>query len=546
MTKTPDRYLETHPWKIVEEGFHPERSRVSESLFSLGNEYQGVRGYFDEGYSGDGLRGCYLGGIFEEHILKEPLDYRGISSRIRFMVNTVDWLSIRLEVDGETLDLGRSRFSDFRRELDFSSGLLRRELVWHTQSGADLRVEFLRLLSMRTKELGMQRLSLTSLRGRAGISVTLGLDFSMLHESYRECFWECHRRSAEDRACAMLGVSRNVTQKLFAGFIPPSPAGGMTRYVEGDRFIGCRLEIELEKGRERIIDKACILAADRERTESEEKTWERGAMLLAEAGSFDQVRQDNAAYWKSIWDASDIVIEGDPEAQQGIRFCVFQLHQTCRGIMDSSNVGAKGLTGEAYNGHVFWDTETYCLPYYLFNNPRAAKSMLDFRHKTLPQAQERARARLRGRLFSGGHDRRKRELHAVAARESPAPAHHRRGVRDQPLCVRRGRFRFSPRQWRGAPGPDMQVPGEPCAEVAARRRVWLLRSHGPRRVSYDGEQQLLHQLHGETHVPLHAGGPAKHGADMPGKEVGGSGRLGMHGPGSVPLGGDRAAHDHSL
>jgi len=391
MTKTPDRYLETHPWKIVEEGFHPERSRVSESLFSLGNEYQGVRGYFDEGYSGDGLRGCYLGGIFEEHILKEPLDYRGISSRIRFMVNTVDWLSIRLEVDGETLDLGRSRFSDFRRELDFSSGLLRRELVWHTQSGADLRVEFLRLLSMRTKELGMQRLSLTSLRGRAGISVTLGLDFSMLHESYRECFWECHRRSAEDRACAMLGVSRNVTQKLFAGFIPPSPAGGKTRYVEGDRFIGCRLEIELEKGRERIIDKACILAADRERTESEEKTWERGAMLLAEAGSFDQVRQDNAAYWKSIWDASDIVIEGDPEAQQGIRFCVFQLHQTCRGIMDSSNVGAKGLTGEAYNGHVFWDTETYCLPYYLFNNPRAAKSMLDFRHKTLPQAQERAR-----------------------------------------------------------------------------------------------------------------------------------------------------------
>ena len=392
MAKTPDVYIETHPWKIAEKGFHPERSRVSESLFSLGNEYQGVRGYFEEGYSGDTLRGCYLGGVFEEHVLKEPLGYKGISNRIRFMVNTVDWLSIRLEAGGEALDLARCRFSDFRRELDFSSGLLRRELVWHTQSGADIRVELSRLLSMATRELGMQRLSLTSLNGPAEVSVTLGLDFSMPHESYGKCFWECARRAVADKACAMLGVSRNIGQKLFAGFVPPTSEGGM-RYLEGDRFIGCRVEMALEKGRTRTVDRACILLADRERNENEKETWERGTTLLAAAArrSFDQVHRDNVRYWRSVWDASDILIEGDPEAQQGIRFCIFQLHQTCRGIMDGSNVGAKGLTGEAYNGHVFWDTETYCLPYYLFNNPVAAKSMLDFRHKTLPQALERAR-----------------------------------------------------------------------------------------------------------------------------------------------------------
>ena len=392
MAKTPDVYIETHPWKIAEKGFHPERSRVSESLFSLGNEYQGVRGYFEEGYSGDTLRGCYLGGLFEEHVLKEPLGYKGISNRIRFMVNTVDWLSIRLEAGGEALDLARCRFSDFRRELDFSSGLLRRELVWHTQSGADIRVELSRLLSMATRELGMQRLSLTSLNGPAEVSVTLGLDFSMPHESYGKCFWECARRAVADKACAMLGVSRNIGQKLFAGFVPPTSEGGM-RYLEGDRFIGCRVEMALEKGRTRTVDRACILLADRERNENEKETWERGTTLLAAAArrSFDQVHRDNVRYWRSVWDASDILIEGDPEAQQGIRFCIFQLHQTCRGIMDGSNVDAKGLTGEAYNGHVFWDTETYCLPYYLFNNPVAAKSMLDFRHKTLPQALERAR-----------------------------------------------------------------------------------------------------------------------------------------------------------
>jgi maltose phosphorylase len=164
MGKIADQYLEVHPWKIIEAGFHPDRSQVSESLFSLANEHQGVRGFFDEGYSGEGLVGVYLNSIYEERFAAEPSAYKGNSNRLCFMVNTVNWLHTRLELGGETLDLAQSKFSDFRRELDFRTGELRREFIWETSSGVQLRLVFLRLLSMQTKELACQQILLTSPR----------------------------------------------------------------------------------------------------------------------------------------------------------------------------------------------------------------------------------------------------------------------------------------------------------------------------------------------------------------------------------------------
>ena len=152
MAKIADQYLRVDPWEIIEDGFHPDRSQVSESLFSLANEHQGVRGFFDEGYSGQSLIGVYLNGIYEERFV-EGMAYKGISNRIAFMVNTVNWLYTRVEVDGEILDLAKSTFSDFRRTLDFRTGELRREFTWETTSGKKLQIVFSRLLSMETKEL---------------------------------------------------------------------------------------------------------------------------------------------------------------------------------------------------------------------------------------------------------------------------------------------------------------------------------------------------------------------------------------------------------
>lgn len=390
MAKAADQYLMIHPWKIIENGFHASRSQVSESLFSLANEHQGVRGFFDEGYSGDSLIGTYLNGIYEEKFSAEPSAYKGISNRLCFMVNTVNWLYSRIEVDGEVLDLAKSKFSAFQRELDFRTGQLQREFIWETRSGKRLRLVFSRLLSMEIKELACQQIRLTSLNFSGKVVLTLGLDFSVNHQMMKQNYWDCPCKDTEAGHFGILGVSKNIGHKVFAGF--KVDANAEQTVIEDEKFVGVRLEVELVEGQESAVSKTVIVHSDRDPRQPLENAWNRGmSQLQTSILTYDKVYKINAAYWKSFWDKFDITIDGDEETQQGIRFCIFQMQQTYRGVIDGANIGAKGLTGEAYNGNAFWDTETYCLPFYLFSNPSAAKSLLDFRYKTLPQALARAK-----------------------------------------------------------------------------------------------------------------------------------------------------------
>jgi maltose phosphorylase len=389
MAKIADRYLLVDPWKISEAGFHPEKSRVSESLFSLGNEYQGVRGYFDEGYSGDSLIGCYLNGLYEERYLKEPSAYKGISNRICFMVNAVNWLYTRIEMDGEMLDIARCQISDFYQELDFNTGQLHREFTWKTESGKLLKLTFSRFLSMPVKELAFQRITFTPLNFSGSVMLSVGIDFSVVHQAFQENFWECPVKSEH----GILGVSKNIKHKLFAGLKILTELPRQKQEIADDKFIGCCFRLKLTQGQERKMDKLALLYTPGTPLKAEDEVWESGSALLDryQNAAYDDFLQQNSEYWARVWKYSDISIEGDPVTQQGIRFCIFQMHQTYRGIIDGANIGAKGLTGEDYNGNTFWDTETYCLPFYLFSNPEAARSLIDFRYKTLPQAMERAR-----------------------------------------------------------------------------------------------------------------------------------------------------------
>lgn len=385
MAKVADKYLCVDPWKIVEEGFHSDRSEVSESLFSLANEHQGVRGFFEEGYSGNSLIGAYLNGIYEERFA-EGMSYKGISNRLAFMVNTVNWLYTRLEVDGEILDLAKSKFSDFHRELDFRTGELRREFVWETETGKKLKLVFLRLLSMETKELACQQIRITALNFSGKVTLTMGLDFSILHRMFNQNFWNCMRKENN----ALLCVTKNIKHRLFAGMKVYAEAD--QKPIEAEKFIGVRLGVDVVDGQESVIGKSVTLRMDRNPSQALDNAWEQGmSQLQTSTKKYDEVLESNRIYWGNFWAKSDVTIDGDADTQQGIRFCIFQMQQTYRGVIDGANIGAKGLTGEAYNGNAFWDTETYCLPFYLFSNPEAAKALLNFRYKTLPQAMARAK-----------------------------------------------------------------------------------------------------------------------------------------------------------
>jgi maltose phosphorylase len=385
MGKAADQYLEIHPWKIIENGFHPNRSEVSESLFSLANEYQGVRGFFEEGYSGESLPGIYLNGVYEARFT-EGTAYKGISNRLAFMVNTVNWLHTRIKIDDELLDLSTCQFKSFRREVDLHSGEMIREFVWITKTGKQIGLIFKRLLSMQLKELACQQISLTALNFTGCVKVTVGLDFSLPHYSHNQNYWTCLRQTPG----ALLGLSTTLGQRLFAGMKVLAP--GEQSPSQTEKYTGMDLDIDLAEGKTTTIEKSVILFSPRDTCQPLDQVWQRGMCLLQETGQpYSKVLEQNKTFWDDFWVRADITIDGDPETQQGIRFCIFQMQQTYRGILEGSNIGAKGLTGEAYNGNAFWDTETYCLPFYQFNNPPAARALLDFRYKTLPQALDRAK-----------------------------------------------------------------------------------------------------------------------------------------------------------
>lgn len=393
MAKTADIYFKVDPWKIIEEGFDPAYSRVSESVFSLANETTGVRGYFDEGGSVDSLRGAYVNGVFDIERLQRS--YRGIVDHTHFMIPAAEWLKTEITADGEKLDLGQIRFHDFRRELDMRAGTLNRSFVWETGSGQRLRITFLRFLDMVHRERAYQQITIESLDFAGEISFTSGLSFDSVHEGYRKCFWQKPRCGQEQDMIMLQAETAFSGQEVFAGACLSLPGEAATEAQESSVCLKSR--IRLEKGESVTADKRAVILYSGSKGN---ELWAQGRQALAETGrvSTEEALLAQKAYWEAYWKTSDIRIEAsgaDTEEdvaaeQQGIRFCSFQLAQTYNGGSMRHNIGAKGMTGEAYNGHAFWDTEACCLPFYLFTNPEAAKDLLLFRYNTLPRAMERA------------------------------------------------------------------------------------------------------------------------------------------------------------
>lgn len=396
MKKYADMYFTVDPWKIIEEGFDPRYSRVSESVFSLANESIGVRGCFDEGGSLDSLRGAYTNGVYELEQLGRS--YRGIVEKTHFMIPTAEWLMTSLRLDGETLDLGKVRFRDFRRELDLRCGTLTRSFIWETASGKELRLSFLRFLDMSCRERAYTRLTLEALNFSGEIEIGAGLSFDVKHEGRERCFWGETRREIRGDRLSLLSRTAGSEQELFAGALTDLPEDAVFRLE--DKTVRFEGRLLLRKGEKQKLDRRIVILFD---GSTGETLWQRGQRALdeTEKASLDEALEAQRAYWDAYWAVSDIQIRpaaGDAQTrqavaaeQQGIRFCIFQLAQTYNGGSMRHNIGAKGLTGEAYNGHAFWDTEACCLPFYLFTDREAARDLLLFRYRTLPQALERAK-----------------------------------------------------------------------------------------------------------------------------------------------------------
>lgn len=386
MAKTAHKYLTIHPYKIIEDGFHIDRYQVSESLFSLSNEYMGIRGFFDEDYTtSNTLIGSYFNGVYDYS--KETLNtgYKGIVKRTHFMVNSVNYYKIQLKIDNEILDLSKVKFDNFYRELSFLSGLYIRKFDWILSNGKIINIEIQRFLSLINCHNAFQKIILTSDK-ECEVELSLFLDFDMLQWGV-DCYFENFNKNVN--ALYVLANTLFTKQKV----VSKMSIDGLNDYQVEEISKGIKATSRFKLNNKKEITRYVTNIISKEYGNDDQALINTSIKENKEIFNigYEKMLDKNIAFFKDLYNKSDVNIIGNDEDLQGIRYCIFMLNCTNHGYSPYDNVGAKGLTGEAYSGHAFWDSETYCLPYYLFNNFEAAKNMLLYRYHTLKQAKNRAK-----------------------------------------------------------------------------------------------------------------------------------------------------------
>ncbi|TAG10669.1 MAG: beta-phosphoglucomutase [Verrucomicrobia bacterium] len=391
MAKIAKSYLEIDPWIIEEKGFHTERGKCSESIFALANEFMGARASFEEGYSGESMQGAYFNGIYERGDHHYATEFKGFAKQWTYMVNSVDWLNTKIVWDGVTLDLARVNVRDFNRKIDMRRGVLERSFVWQSNEGRELKITFERFLSMTDSRLGMQRIRFEALNFDGSIELTLALDWNTLYHLRNTRPWSVVQKSCSTSRIACLGRTESSGHRVYAAF--ETRGAWQPEVMDEPLLCGHRGTIDLTVGNAVSVTRHCSFESEKDVSLSHDQVWQVASAAADQRlsnSSWDSALAEHLQYWEKVWDHLDIVIEGDDANQQGFRYCLFNLHQTYHGADSRFNIGAKGLTGEHYWGVTWWDTETYCLPFYLFNNPTAAKNLMAYRHRTLAGALTRA------------------------------------------------------------------------------------------------------------------------------------------------------------
>jgi len=392
------QYLKHDAWKIIEEGFTPQYNRISESVFSIGNGRFGQRANFEEDYSGDSLQGNYVAGVYYPDKTRVGWWKNGYPEYFAKVLNAADWTGISIEIDGEKLDLATCKILSFTRELDMKQGLLSRSFEVRTPSNHTLKVSSERFCSIADDETAAIRYKLTLTSPAARISVTPYIDGDVINEdsNYDEKFWVELAKETGPYEAYLNAATKKTDFHVCTGMQFSVRTGGkkvdvLSYAVEREKYAGCSVEFDVEKDEEICIHKYVGIVSSQNHDKDKLMSSCKAATMRASSNGFETMKAAQAKAWGEKWTEADIVVDGDVAAQQGIRFNIFQLYQTYTGEDERLNIGPKGFTGEKYGGSTYWDTEAYCLPFYLATaDQHVARNLLLYRYKQLGKAIENA------------------------------------------------------------------------------------------------------------------------------------------------------------
>lgn len=392
-------YFKVDEWKIIEEGFDPHQNKVAESVFSLGNGRMGQRANFEEAYSGETLQGNYVAGVYYPDKTRVGWWKNGYPEYFAKVLNAANWVGIDIALDGEQLDLAQCEVSDFWRELNMKDGYLQRNFTAKTKNGKTVMVEAVRFCSMADDEAGVIKYTLTPLDFNGTLTITPFIDGDVVNKdsNYDEKFWdEVKKEAGADVSYIQMRTKKTafevVTGMKFTISQNGKPVQVEAKPIEKEKYVASKVELPIQKGEPTTIIKYAANLSSQNYKADELVAKLKETLGRISTKGFDTMLAEQAVAWAKKWEHNDIIIEGDVSAQQAIRFNIFQLNQTYTGEDDRLNIGPKGFTGEKYGGSTYWDTEAYCVPFYLATaDEKVTRNLLLYRYKQLGKAIDNAK-----------------------------------------------------------------------------------------------------------------------------------------------------------
>ena len=392
-------YIQPNSWSIIEEGFDVERVKSSESLFSIGNGAMGQRANFEEYYSGPTFQGSYIAGVYYPDKTRVGWWKNGYPEYFAKVLNAPSWIGIHVTINGEKLDLFTCKKVDnFKRELNMQEGWLSRSFVATLQNGLEVEVQSTRFLSLTTDELGVIKYNVKPLNGSVNIVFSPFIDSSITNEdtNWDDQFWDTQsvkieKEQAFIEAKTMKTDFHTCTFMQSQLFINNNQQPVNPNTHKAEKEVRFNYTLDVNQNETATIVKFGGYTADRNYDKNTLTEAAKTVLNEAAAKGFDALLEEQKQAWATIWESSDITIDGDVKAQQGIRFNIFHLNQTYLGTDPMLNIGPKGFTGEKYGGSTYWDTEAYCIPFYMATKDQSvARTLLEYRYNHLDKAIENA------------------------------------------------------------------------------------------------------------------------------------------------------------
>jgi kojibiose phosphorylase len=367
-------------WTVTQDSFSPQSQHHHETIFTLGNGYLSTRGAFEEGYPGE-RRATFVHGVFNDApiILTE-------------LANAPDWLPLAVYLNGERFSLDKGTVESFHRALDLRTGVLTRTVRWRSPQGRGATLTFERFASLANEHALLIRCKVTpDFAGVVEFRAALDGNSDNEHGGFWLAHWRWIEQGQRDGTVFLRSRTRQSKIELALAMRVAGVFGKALEreYWDADNRPTVVLRMEARPGEDLIVDKFVGIATSRDGGPPLDCALTTVAGLTDWATAY----RANAEAWAKEWERTDVVIEGDDEAQLALRFNLFHLLIAAPRHDDRVNIGAKTLSGYGYRGHAFWDTELFMLPLFTYTAPPIARNLLNYRYHTLPAARAKAQAK---------------------------------------------------------------------------------------------------------------------------------------------------------